>query len=294
METMNIFAGLCDIFDCKNNHDCSCSLGYFYSDACCMRNFEVPARIKEKKYAKIFDPKDCTAITLNSPSKGAQNKWITSDNKFIIKDRFYYQLRYWNDDLVEVLASKIGRQLGLNILEQHLCKLGSKDCSFSENWGNKRFIPYDKLDKANDFIGYSDPTDRVKYIISCLSNAVHRDATDYVKEILTIDFLIGNEDRHTQNFGILVDEYGQVEFSPIFDCGLGLFEHDILYNELSLSDSIKKMQHPTFGDWKKIDSKYFIHEGIYRVESSLLPNRLAKEYLRYSAKQLDMEVIICN
>lgn len=291
---MDYFATLCDIYDCAVNKDNCCSLNCFFDDYNCKQNRIITPRIVKKSFTHVFEPKNCRSITLNTPSKGAQDKWSTLDNKFIIKDRFYYQLRYWNDDLVEVIASQIGRQLGLNILEQSLCKLGSRECSCTENWGKKRFIPYSKIDPEATYMNYKDLNDRVQSIVDKLSNVLKQDATIYIKSILTIDRLVGNEDRHTDNFGILQAESGTREIAPIFDCGLGLFEHDICYNGLNLEQSIAKMQHRTFGDWRLIDDKYFFHEGTYTISSKLLPNRLAEPYLKFSSDELGMEMVICD
>ena len=52
--------------------------------------------------------------------------------------------------------------------------------------------------------------------------------TDYLIVMAIIDFLIGNEDRHLNNFGVLTDD-STYRLLPLFDFGLGLFEHDRRY-----------------------------------------------------------------
>lgn len=64
----------------------------------------------------------------------------------------------------------------------------------------------------------------------------------YMNKILTIDAFFLNEDRHTHNIAVLMNDQGQFDYCPIFDNGAGL-----------LADTL--MDYPLEGDvYKLIDS----------------------------------------
>lgn len=46
-------------------------------------------------------------MQLNGTSKGNQRKWMSTDNEYV-KEQFYYQNKYWRDDLV-------GMKLGIEL-----------------------------------------------------------------------------------------------------------------------------------------------------------------------------------
>ena len=50
------------------------------------------------------------------------------------------------------------------------------------------------------------------------------------------DLLLLNEDRHYNNLGLLYTDSGSFGVAPLFDFGLGLFEHGKIYENKSLKD----------------------------------------------------------
>lgn len=297
---MDMFAGfhLCEIKDCKMNENEICSVDADFDDIICIQNRDIPVNQIKKEYSMLFDKQDCIELDIHSVSKGAQKKWLSKDRLFLIKERFYYQLRFWNDDLVEVISSIIGRQLGINCLEQFLGRISGRDCSYSAYWGEKRFIPFGKLKGANEIYEYSDVIDRIKFTIDLLNSNTHLDLTDYLGKMTLLDFIVGNEDRHLFNFGVLYDGSGY-EVAPLFDFGLGLFEHDVYYKGLSIEQCIQKMSKKPFHDWNQA-LNYFAEitelpkKTTIQIPEKLLPNSLAEPYLRYSLKTLGMEVALCD
>lgn len=113
-----------------------------------------------------------------------------------------------------------------------------------------------------------------------------------------IDFLVGNEDRHFFNFGTLYDG-NNYKVAPLFDFGLGLFEHDVYYKNLTLEQCITKMSKKPFHDWDAA-LNYFASVVVLpkqtsvQISKKLLPNLLAESYLCYSCKQLGIEVCLCD
>lgn len=300
MQNMDIFEGfhLCEIVDCKLNKNELCSVNANFDDTVCKMSRVLPENKIEKDYSMLFHKKDCIEQNIVSSSKGAQRKWLSKDKQFLIKEQFYYQLRYWNDDLVEVMASGIGKQLGINCVEQQLGNISGRDCSFSRYWGNKKFIPFGRFKYYEEIQEYTDVVDKIKYAIELLFNNTQLDLTQYLANMTVMDFLIGNEDRHFFNFGVLYNGK-DYEAAPLFDFGLGLFEHDVFYKSLSLEQCISKMSKKPFHSWD-IALNYFSTVAYLpnaitvRIPRRLLPNSLAEPYLYYSFKQLGIGVCLCD
>ena len=82
------------------------------------------------------------------------------------------------------------------------------------------------------------------------------------------------------NFGVLYDGIGY-EIAPLFDFGLGLFEHDVFYKELPLEQCIQKMTKKPFHDWNQA-LNYFAgitvlpEKNTIQIPKKLLPNSLAE------------------
>lgn len=72
--------------------------------------------------------------------------------------------------------------------------------------------------------------DRLQYIVNNVIKITGlKDFGKYMNIVLTIDALFLNEDRHTHNLAVLMNENGEFDYCPIFDNGAGLLA-DILYD----------------------------------------------------------------
>ena len=57
-----------------------------------------------------------------------------------------------------------------------------------------------------------------------------------------LDCLVGNCDRHTRNFGVFFNSSkGEFSIAPVFDSGMGLFEHDYYRDKYSEEYLIKML-----------------------------------------------------
>lgn len=58
-----------------------------------------------------------------------------------------------------------------------------------------------------------------------------------------IDAVLLNEDRHTNNYGIVYNKTtNKYRVSELFDFGLSLFEHDMQYSNMSYPIAIQKVK----------------------------------------------------
>lgn len=182
---------------------------------------------------------DKNKIDIKSGTNGYQPKY-TYNNKFL-KVQANIGGYYVNDWMVEVIASKLGKQLGLSIVMQ-------EPCIIHENRGNIgrygvssnnfetdgiHFISLKRLlgdEWPNINYNKLSINEKINYIAKCVNKTTGIKYNTYLKylvDTLIIDLLVCNIDRHLRNLGVLYDQYkNYYSIAPIFDCGMGLFVHD--------------------------------------------------------------------
>jgi len=112
---------------------------------------------------------------------------------------------------------------------------------------------------------------------------------DMFWDMYVVDTLIGNSDRHFDNWGILVKD-GDVTFAPVYDCGssLAALLSDERMNELlSNATAFKNEEYNVFSCYYMGGKRVFYHE-IYKNP----PNELI-EAIKRIAPKIDIEEI-CN
>ena len=96
-------------------------------------------------------------------------------------------------------------------------------------------------------IPYAERFIRIRDIIYKHCNL---DVTDYLLVMALTDTVMLNEDRHYNNFGVLYKD-GVYTISPLFDYGLGLFEHDSIYTSYKYNNNLEAAL-------RKVKSKPFL------------------------------------
>lgn len=117
---------------------------------------------------------------------------------------------------------------------------GCRSRDFCDGWN---LITLERLFKDRYGYGlnqiiYSTPDheDRLKILVEQVERTTGlKDFGVYMSKLLTIDALFLNEDRHTHNIAVLVNEEGEFRTAPVFDNGAGL-----------LSDT--RIEYPMSGD----------------------------------------------
>lgn len=260
---------------------------------------------------KIFNASDLLSLQCGNTSKGNQMKWYDSKNDFYIKAQFYFQDKFWRDDLVECAAAQLGKQFCLadkrvQILEQSSCKI---DLGYNTIYGvcsknfcnpGEVFVPFSRIlnTKKRQFPYSGSIETKWAFVLDTLNNLTKSDCSDYLLVMSLLDFLIGNEDRHLSNFGVIYCD-GKFRISPLFDFGLGLFEHDRKYENLPLKQCISKMECKPFARYNEdlitfISDEYAIKEYLpekFDLTGIELPSLKASSYILNRAKMLNVEVI---
>lgn len=201
----------------------------------------------------------------------------------------------------EVIVSKIAEALGFNAVEYWIAPAadypevqvyGVKHVSVCENF----IKPADRLVSLYDFImgkkleGVTDWYGSIQAYFDLKP----------VDEILTLDALCGNEDRHMSNIEVIIHQDQSYEIAPVFDNGAALLawhaESELKDNNIGYKfDSSKPFREKHKSQIKLVDPflKPFDTEKFYQriCESSekviqLLPPKRAEAVKRYLHKRL--------
>ena len=118
------------------------------------------------------------------------------------------------------------------------------------------------------------------------------DISEYIVYMTILDYLILSIDRHYNNFGALIIN-GRFEFCPLFDFGLGLFEHDKKYTNVSLTEALKSTDFKPLGRKPDVVIKFLVSEGfgsyihtltenLHIPLKELFPNELGYEWFTHA------------
>jgi hypothetical protein len=165
-------------------------------------------------------------------SKGNQMKW-EQDGYWYKADAFGYE------SLAETLCSRIIAHSSLpepvmyepvNISYHGRSYRGCRSKNFKKE--GERLVTVERLCRQYTGLGmaktlarFPDVGERIAYMVDLITNITGcEDFGAYLTQLLEIDAFFLNEDRHTNNIALLLDEdTGVYRISPFFDMGLALF-----------------------------------------------------------------------
>lgn len=162
----------------------------------------------------------------SSTSKGNQIKWIHG-NKYIKADTMGYE------SVSEALVSEFLKFVhGIDFVDYTMCQINEDgkiyDGCYCENFLSKGeevvtlytlLKLYGYIDKNGNLLCDSDK--RIEFVISKVYEITGLDIRKYTYDIIKIDYIIRNEDRHLNNICLIKSNKGYRP-APIFDNGLSL------------------------------------------------------------------------
>lgn len=173
-----------------------------------------------------------TSETELASSKGNQNKWY-SDGKWYKEDGLGYEA------LAEVLVSRllIKTNVRRSVMYQYEPLLRDQKVvhgCVSENFmepDDDKVISVERLFQACEgksaakaILAYEEPIDKIRYVVQIVEKATGlHNFGQYLREILSIDALFFNEDRHFHNLAVIRKKDGSYRECPVFDNGAALF-----------------------------------------------------------------------
>lgn len=132
--------------------------------------------------------------------------------------------------------------------------------------------------------------ERIEYVVNFIKQTCLIDITDYMKKILTLDWIILNEDRHLNNLAVVFRD-GIFVPAPIFDNGVSLLTANLSVNwNFSIEDNVKRViARPFCGSHEKM-LNYFGKGFELNVSAALEwldkeTNSREKEVLMYQIKK---------
>ena len=166
------------------------------------------------------------SISLVSPDNTSDGqlikKWKISDGKrVLIKGG---SNPYQQEPLCEAIASKIADRLGIYHVEYKVIWENDKPFSVCDDFINSET----ELVSAYHIMRMEKRPNNLSeyefYIKLCKSLGV-QDIRKQIEKMLVLDFIIGNEDRHFNNFGLIRNAVTLewIGCAPVFDCGTSLW-----------------------------------------------------------------------
>lgn len=153
----------------------------------------------------------------------------------------YYDCGYWYklnhngyEGLAEYLVSVILQYSNLeNFVQYERCWInGRPGCRCKQFLQpDEKFVTFERLhvmttgrSLTNTIFGIPGIAKREQYVIDFINDVLDFDVTRYLANILILDALTLNNDRHFNNLGVIVNENtNEVREAPIFDNGDSLF-----------------------------------------------------------------------
>lgn len=174
-------------------------------------------------------PKTIDFFTPDNTSDGwLRKRWkITDGKRVLIKGG---SKPYRQEPFNEVIASKICDLLDIQHVEYSYIWQDDKPYSVCEDFitNNTELIPAYRLTflrkKSNNDNDY-------QHFIKCCGD-LQLDAVPFLDKVLSLDYIIANEDRHYNNFGIVRNPKSLdiIDFAPVYDSGTSLSYNKRLIN----------------------------------------------------------------
>lgn len=219
-------------------------------------------------------------VLTSSTSKGNQIKWY--------KNGYWYkanQLGY--EDIAEVAATLVLRcsnlEEGKDYIGYSLCNIAEVDTGeFYKGCESKNFVTndfslvtlYRLLERARYDPDRLFGITQIDKIIKITEEITKLDVLSYFKNLVTLDALILNEDRHFNNIAFLYKD-GVFKVAPIFDNGLSLLSDVRDYPESRpVHINMRKVKSRTFSS---SFSKQLEALGVgFKVDGDLLSKELER------------------
>jgi hypothetical protein len=172
------------------------------------------------------EPADSSRISLMSPDNTSdgwlRKKWIIADGKrYLMKGGSF---PYHQEPLNEAAASVIMSCLGVNHVNYTITFEDENPYSLCENF----ITPDTDLIPAWRILNtQKQPNNRSvrDHFIACCDTLGIPGVRETLDKMLTVDYIIANEDRHFNNFGCIrnVDTLEWLGFAPVYDSGTSLW-----------------------------------------------------------------------
>lgn len=162
-----------------------------------------------------------------STSKGNQTKWF-KDNMFIKADSMGYE------SISEALVADLLRYVeDIEFVDYFMCKIIEDDCSFDGCYSCNCLEPDEEMVSVYRILqsyGFvlsngsinSKGQNLFDFVCKTISEITKLDMYKYISDLVKIDYITRNEDRHLNNICVIMEPDGSFRYAPVFDNGLSL------------------------------------------------------------------------
>jgi hypothetical protein len=172
------------------------------------------------------EPPDPARVSLMSPDNTSdgwlRKKWIIADGKrYLMKGGSF---PYHQEPFNEVVASAMMRRLSVSHIDYTITVDGDQPYSLCENFvtSSTELVSAWRILQTQ-----KQPNDRSprNHFLACCETLGMPDVKDALDRMLTVDYIIANEDRHLNNFGCVrnADTLEWIGLAPVFDSGTSLW-----------------------------------------------------------------------
>ena len=254
---------------------------------------------------KIFTVSENDRFRLSSTSKGNQIKWVNG-GKFLKADTMGYE------SIAEVLASEVESVVnGINYVNYSLCLIQEGDLPVKYGCVSDLFTEQDEsvitMDRILTRYAGSDNSKKLllkdlngKELISKIVNICSQmisipfdDIMLYLSNIIKLDSIILNEDRHTNNISFIQCSNGSYRSAPVFDNGLS-FLSDIQYYPFytDLNTLMKRVCSKSFSTSFERQLDYFSDYPLLQIDCYKLFDRLDTYTVEFKKKEFERSVSV--
>lgn len=219
---------------------------------------------------KTYFVNEKESLSMRGGTDGYQPKFIIGKENKFIKVQCILNNTLRDDWRVEDIASRICQQLNIYHVKQTPCKVILKNKNkadkmrlgvVSDNFEKSglKFISFETLlnmqgitSNCSEFIR-TNALGKINFIVQNIGNITNIDKKhilNYVFDMVTVDMLVLNQDRHVRNFGVFKNNNtGKYQIAMLFDFGMGLFENDTVFdNAKSLEECMRYSYIAPYGD----------------------------------------------
>jgi len=168
------------------------------------------------------------AISLIAPDNTSdgwlRKKWKIIDGKrCLIKGG---SAPAWQEPLNEALASAVMRRLGVDHVPYTITTIDGRPYSVCEVFITQQTDLVSAW-RITQVLKQVNNVSNLQHFLNCCNTLGIPDMRGSIDRMLTVDFIIANEDRHFNNFGVVRDAetLAWVGPAPIFDCGTSLWHN---------------------------------------------------------------------
>lgn len=208
----------------------------------------------------------------------AKKAWMIKDEKRVLvkgSSEPYFQEAY-----NEKIAYEIAKELGIKHIKYEVKDIGGKPCSVCKNFINENteLVPISAIIRSGQKPNHMS---MYEFVIGELEKLGIMDVRDKINEMLYLDYVIFNEDRHFNNFGFIRNvESLQIQgMAPIYDSGTSLFYNTLDSAIYSSNPDMKPFYKERQRQYNLIKNSIDKNIDIDKIQEIIIKNLSESNYL---------------